>query len=128
MRLKLTHAILVILVAFGGLFYLKYTVEEKEQRLEAMKAQYLADQKALRVLKAEWAYLNSPEYLQAMAEKYLILKPVASKQVVAWFDKVPARPLETPVIALAVQKNLTDTSGGATLEASALAPGRDDEP
>jgi len=126
MKLKLSHATLVILAVFGGLFYLKYTVELKEERLADMKAQYLADQKALRVLKAEWAYLNSPEYLQAMAEKYLMLKPVGHKQVVSWFREVPERPYQTPVVALAVQDKIG--SGGTALEVSGLSPGRDDEP
>jgi len=66
MRPKLSHAIILVLIAFGGLFYMKFAVEEKEEQLSAMKAEYLADQKALRVLKAEWAYLNSPEYLQSL--------------------------------------------------------------
>lgn len=126
MRPKLSHAIILVLVAFGGLFYMKYTVEQKEDQLSAMKAEYLADQKALRVLKAEWAYLNSPDYLQTMAEKYLMLKPLGSKQVVAWFDDVPNRPYDTPNVAIALQ--------GAGLEAtpletiSALPPGEGEEP
>ena len=54
-----------------------------------MRAQYLEDQKALRVLKAEWTYLNSPGYLQNLARRYLTLRPMDSRQVIAWFDSVP---------------------------------------
>ena len=126
MKPKLSHAIILVLIAFGGLFYMKYMVEEKEQQLSAMKAEYLADQKALRVLKAEWAYLNSPEYLQTMAEKYLMLKPLGSKQVVSWFDDVPNRPYDSPPLAIALQ-----TSGGEILpleKISALPPREGEEP
>ncbi len=122
----MTHAIFLVLIAFGGLFYMKYMVEEKEQQLAEIKAQYLADQKALRVLKAEWAYLNSPEYLQTMAEKYLMLKPLGSKQVVAWFDEVPNRPYDSPALVIALQKPGGEISPLETI--SALPPGEGEEP
>ena len=124
MRLKLSHAIIVILIAFGGLFYLKYEVEQKEEALQALKTQYLADQKALRVLKAEWAYLNSPDYLQTMTEKYLMLKPVGSKQVVAWFNDVPERPFEMPAVAIALQQKEAE----GVLQRRASSPGEDEDP
>jgi hypothetical protein len=126
MKPKMTHAIILVLIAFGGLFYMKFTVEEKEQQLSAMKAEYLADQKALRVLKAEWAYLNSPEYLQTMAEKYLMLKPIGSKQVVAWFEEVPNRPYDIPNVAIALQGAGLENS--ALEKVSALPPGEGEEP
>ena len=122
----MSHAIFLVLIAFGGLFYMKFTVEEKEQQLSAMKAEYLADQKALRVLKAEWAYLNSPEYLQTMAEKYLMLKPLSSKQVVAWFDEVPNRPYDSPTLAIAFQRR--DGENSPLEKISALPPGEGEEP
>lgn len=126
MKPRMTHAILVGLIAFGGLFALKYTVEQKEQRLAEMKTQYLADQKALRVLKAEWAYLNSPEYLQGMAEKYLVLKPLGSKQVVAWIDVMPNGFGDSRNIAIALAR----TGGEETPPERALAlpPGGGDDP
>jgi len=126
MRPNLSHAFFLVLIAFGSLFYMKFTVEEKEQQLSAMKAEYLADQKALRVLKAEWAYLNSPEYLQTMAEKYLMLKPLGSKQVVAWFDEVPNRPYDSPALAIAFQSLGGENSPLEKI--SSLPPGEGEEP
>ncbi|TDI60456.1 MAG: hypothetical protein E2O91_05200 [Alphaproteobacteria bacterium] len=86
---KVFIATVLIFVAGAALFYLKYSVEQKEARLTEMRAQYLEDQKALRVLKAEWTYLNSPGYLQNLARRYLTLRPMDSRQVIAWFDSVP---------------------------------------
>ncbi|MEE8295260.1 MAG: hypothetical protein V3R64_06070 [Sphingomonadales bacterium] len=122
----MSHAIFLVLIAFGGLFYMKFMVEEKEQHLSTMKAEYLADQKALRVLKAEWAYLNSPEYLQTMAEKYLMLKPLGSKQVVTWFDEVPNRPYDSPALAIAFQNPGGENSPLEKI--SSLPPGEGEEP
>lgn len=126
MKPKMSHAILLALIAFGGLFAVKYTVEQKEQRLAEMKAQYLADQKAMRVLKAEWAYLNSPEYLQTMAEKYLMLKPLGSKQVVAWFEEVPNRPYD--VIEIAVSQDPDGGDNPNLEQVAALPPGGGNDP
>lgn len=125
MRPKLIHGIILTLAALGGLFYLKYRIEEKEIQLEAMKAQYMEDQKALRVLKAEWTYLNSPDYLQDLADKYLTLKPVASKEVVAWFDRVPKRYQPEAAQTIAMSGGSED---GALIKASVQPPGRADEP
>jgi len=96
---KVFIATVLIFVAGAALFYLKYSVEQKEARLTEMRAQYLEDQKALRVLKAEWTYLNSPGYLQNLARRYLTLRPMDSRQVIAWFDSVPGYIDVTPFIA-----------------------------
>lgn len=42
-----------------------------EKRLEAATAQIVAEKESLRVLRAEWAFLNSPRRLAAASEKYL---------------------------------------------------------
>ncbi len=93
---KVFVATVLFFVAGAALFYLKYSVEQKEVRLTEMRAQYLDDQKALRVLKAEWTYLNSPGYLQNLARRYLTLRPMNSRQVIAWFDGVPGYVDVTP--------------------------------
>ena len=69
MKPRIFQGIILSLMAGAALFYLKYTVEQKETQLTEMQAQYLEDQKALRVLKAEWTYLNSPPYLQELTRK-----------------------------------------------------------
>ena len=93
---KVFVATVLIFIAGAGLFYLKYSVEQKEARLADMRVQYLEDQKALRVLKAEWTYLNSPHYLQNLARRYLTLRPMAADQVISWYDNVPEFDRPTP--------------------------------
>ena len=127
MRPNVFQGVFLILALGAGLFFLKHTVEEKEQHLAGLKARYLEDQKAVRVLKAEWAYLNSPQYLQSLASQYLDVKPVGSRQVAAWSEDLPRRHVPAPVVAVAYG------GAGEYLDERAITsgppkPGRGDEP
>ncbi|MGY8986199.1 MAG: cell division protein FtsL [Sphingomonadales bacterium] len=83
--------VLVVLAAGGGIFQLKYTIEVKDRELRQLEAKYVSDQKTIRVLEAEWAYLNSPAYLQDLSVRYLGLRPSSSNQVLNDLEKLPWR-------------------------------------
>lgn len=53
------------------------SVREKENELNAIKAQIAAEKDSLRVLRAEWAYLNQPQKLSSRAQRYLVAKKAA---------------------------------------------------
>ena len=127
MKPNVFHGVILILALGAGLFFLKHTVEEKERSLAQMKVQYLEDQKAIRVLKAEWAYLNSPQYLQSLARQYLTVRPIGSRQVVAWSEDFPRRYTPTEAISFAQQKTAGQPDERAMMSASPK-PGRGDEP
>jgi len=74
-------AALAVLAAAGGLYHLKYTVESRREAVRALEAQILEDTEAIRVLKAEWAYLTSPDELQKRARKHLKLRPAQPEQI-----------------------------------------------
>lgn len=73
-----------------GLFQLKYQVQGLEQKLARVNRQTLESQEAIHVLKAEWSYLNQPERIQALAQKYLALQPLSGKQFGS-IDDLPMR-------------------------------------
>ena len=81
---------LVVLGAVG-VFQMKYQIETKERLLRQLQKQYLSDQKSLRVLEAEWAYLNSPASLQALSGKYLELGPIPPHRILASPSLLPWR-------------------------------------
>lgn len=127
MRPNLFHGILVVIVAGAGLFLLKHAVEEKQEHLAALKSRYLEDQKAVRVLEAEWAYLNSPEYLQGLAERYLGLGTTAAAHVVSSARVIPARDEPPAPVTFASSEGLSDEPlGGVPFQAAG--PGGADEP
>lgn len=80
-----------VVVAGVGLYQLKYAVEGQERLFNQARSDFLEDQKAIRVLKAEWSYLNSPDYLQQLTRRYLRLGPMAPSQVMHTLDDLPWR-------------------------------------
>jgi cell division protein FtsL len=101
---------LLILVSFG-LYNGVYAAKAHERELQALTAEIVKEGESIRVLKAEWSYLNQPERLQALARKHLALGPTGANQIVvlaslplrseAWsnespvveFNDLPRRPV-----------------------------------
>ena len=64
-----------------GLFQLKHEVQALEDELFRLNRQILAEQQQTHVLKAEWAYINQPERLEALARRHLDLTPMRPQQI-----------------------------------------------
>lgn len=82
----MSRPLIVLAVAVLGLlafalFQLKYEVQTLEERLAGLRKEIAVENDAIRVLGAEWSYLNRPERLQALAERYLDLTPVQPAQI-----------------------------------------------
>ena len=70
------------LISFG-LYNGVYKVKSQERELAEIKAEVAREGEAIRVLKAEWTYLNQPDRLQALARRHLALAPTAAAQITA---------------------------------------------
>lgn len=81
-----------------GLYQLKYEVQAKEERLARLNRQIQAEQEAIHVLNAEWAFLNRPDRLAELAGRHLEMNPVAPAQ----FTQIGAIP-QRPVIQVAAE-------------------------
>ena len=73
------------------MFQIKFEVQALEAELTALNNDIREREEAIRVLRAEWSYLNEPNRLATLAARYLELTPVAASQLVR-FDDVPLRP------------------------------------
>lgn len=110
--------LIVLLAASLGvtLFVVKYQVQDLENQLVQINRDITDDRQAIHVLKAEWSHLNEPRRLRNLAERYLGLNAVETKQVGTideWFKTAPAdaepKPVfqsgrVTPLVAPAVAK------------------------
>lgn len=65
---------LVILGISAGLFDVKYRMMSLESEYKSVRKKITATEESIRILQAEWAYLNDPRRLQAMAQSHLGLK------------------------------------------------------
>lgn len=83
--------LLLILLAGGALFFLKFRVQELEGELVRLNRELLAEQEALHVLSAEWSYLSRPDRLAELSRRHLELQPLAPEQLVP-LEAVPVRP------------------------------------
>ena len=73
-------------------------VQNAEHGLTSLQSNINLEKETIRVLSAEWDYLNRPERLEELAAKYLEIKPVHSEQIVVDAYMLPDR--EVPVTPL----------------------------
>ncbi len=79
--------ILIVVAAFG-LYGVKYRVQFLQEESVNLERTLREENEALHVLQAEWAYLNRPARLQALAREHLALNPVQGKQI-AELESIP---------------------------------------
>lgn len=82
----MTRPLILLAVAVLGLlafalFQLKYEVQTLDERLAGIRKEIASENDAIHVLGAEWSYLNRPDRLQALAERYLDLAPAQPAQI-----------------------------------------------
>jgi hypothetical protein len=88
----------LILVIASGMtnFLVKHTVQGLDDQLTAVRKKAVAEQKAIHELTTDWTFLNQPELLADLNNRYVHLAPVAPRQVVTSLDAVPLRPAPPP--------------------------------
>ncbi len=80
---------LLVAAAVGVLFYTSHQTEELEAELEARHRAVIAEREAIRVLRAEWAYLNEPGRLRDLARQHTPLGPAMPIQIINRPGDVP---------------------------------------
>jgi hypothetical protein len=83
-------------VAAGLVMHVSYRVQRTEQYLVKLEREVVREQDQIRVLDAEWSYLNDPARIEALARRHLLLGPMSVKKIVS-LDAIPLRdPNATP--------------------------------
>ena len=124
MRPSVTLGALVLTAAVSfGIYQLKYHVVRLEEDLAKLNRDLIAERQAVKVVKAEWSYLNRPERLYNLAARYLELGPAVVRRL-ARLDDLPLSPREDAGAAVAAEpplpipKPLPRSRAGAALLAS----------
>ncbi len=63
------------------LFEVEYRVDSLRSQFNEVNRELVADREAIHVLRAEWSYLNQPERLKKLSQKYLALETARPRQI-----------------------------------------------
>ena len=83
MRALYFWAFVVAVMLIYGLYTMKYEVQRLEARLQSLNEQLAFEREAMRVLRAEWSFLNDPERIEKLAARHLDLAPVSVHRISA---------------------------------------------
>ncbi|MBI1214458.1 MAG: hypothetical protein GC185_01405 [Alphaproteobacteria bacterium] len=106
----------LMLAALAGavLFRTSQKVTDGHAQLAQITQNIREEEESIRVLRAEWSYLNQPARLEKLSGQYLHLQPMTGRQMVKPAD-LPQRPPPVTVAA-------ADEATPPPLPASATAP------
>jgi len=91
MRLLNILIIGVLILAASYVYKIKFDSTLQAERVAKLAGELRREREAIAVLRAEWARLETPGRLQALANRYLVLRPAESHQFDN-FAKLPERP------------------------------------
>ncbi|MCB9978824.1 MAG: hypothetical protein H6862_04375 [Rhodospirillales bacterium] len=75
--------------AAAALFWTSQTVQKAQDRLEKATHELARESESLHVLRAEWDYLNRPDRIEMLAQKYLGMQPAGTGALIADADEIP---------------------------------------
>jgi cell division protein FtsL len=81
-----------LIMAAAYVYRIKYESTVRAERLAKIRSEIRRERDTIAALRAEWGELESPSRIEALAKRYLHLKPVAPTQ----FDKLNALPEQPP--------------------------------
>lgn len=115
-RIMISILAVLLMGGFYGLYSLSLQVRDVQRETTRLERQSREEHEAIRVLKAEWAYLNRPEYIQKMVDQ-LGLVQMAPGQLgtladLPYLQPVSARDGSGPILP---QPNPRGPSAGMTL-------------
>ena len=81
--IKLRTFVIFALAALSGaaLLHTSQRVQQAEETLATLSAEANREQETMRMLRAEWEYLNRPERLERLATEFLDLVPPAPEEM-----------------------------------------------
>jgi cell division protein FtsL len=88
--IRLVHVFWVGIVALAAalVFNVSHDVQALKQERNALADQIRAEHEAIRVLEAEWAFLNQPARLESLARRHTQLRATTPEQIIR-LDAIP---------------------------------------
>jgi cell division protein FtsL len=96
MRLINILVIAALIVAASVVYKIKFDSTLQAEKADKLRGELRHERNAIATLRAEWATLDTPSRIQALAERFLPnLQPVKATQF-SNFDDLPAKPPALP--------------------------------
>ena len=99
MPIKISSLIVISAILVSGfmLFNVSQQVQEAQRQLAAINNKITYEQEKIKVLEAEWAYLNRPDRLEYLASHYLDMHTMQAQKVWHSLSQLPEEQIVTPV-------------------------------
>jgi cell division protein FtsL len=93
--MRLLHAVVIValVVAAAYVYRIKFESTVQAERVAKLRVEIRREREAIAALRAEWAKLETPARIQALAQKHLTLKRIEPYQF-GGMDRVGDRPLD----------------------------------
>jgi cell division protein FtsL len=120
--MRLSTLLWALLVGVSGyaMFQVKYQVVQLEDELARVNRQIGDDQEQIRVLGAEWSFLNQPARLEQLAKRHLTLGPIGRQQI----GRIEQLPRRSPMPPAAVAAAAPSSASSQLMAAPRLANAR----
>src|SRR5579859_4461427 len=91
--MRFIHLIVVaaLVTAAADVYKIKFESTVQAERLARLRVEIRRERDGIAALKAEWAQLDNPARIQALANRHLALKPIDPTQI-EHLDRLPERP------------------------------------
>jgi len=90
MRLLNFVVIIVLVLAAGYVYQVKFESTLQAERVAKLRSEIGRERDAIAALRAEWSKLDTPARVQALAQRHLPLRPVEASQFDG-LERVPER-------------------------------------
>lgn len=132
--MRFLHLVVVaaLVVAAVDVYRIKFESTVQAERVAKLRAEIRRERDAIAALRAQWALLDNPARIQALAQRHLSLKPIDPTQIES-LDHLPERPPSpaspaaspgdaVAVILDSIEGDMATGSAGAIETVPAVAP------
>lgn len=130
-RLSSLATFFLATIAGSALFWVSQQVQQLEREQRLAKVNLEQEQEAMRVLTAEWDYLNRPDRLEILVSRHLQMIPPAPDNLIRNAGAIP-EPLpseeEAPLLAATGEAEKSEESRKEKVAATEPLPIRDHAP
>ncbi len=93
MRLLNLIVAAALVLAAGYVYRIKFESAVQAERVAKLRVEIVRERDAIAALRAQWAQLDNPARIQALAQRHLALKPLDPLQFDT-LDRLPERPAD----------------------------------